>query len=135
TSVRACDAKTQSRLSTAQTIPFARRPARWRRGWSLRRALCLAITVLSGSPTLSLGGTKNWVHGYLLGEWSRSNNWSPSGEPGGGDDAFFPTPIPVGDPFVSLSNGEDVGTLTFNDSYSLSGGTLTFGAGGGTVFT
>ncbi|TLD71185.1 PEP-CTERM sorting domain-containing protein [Phragmitibacter flavus] len=67
--------------------------------------------------------------------WSTPTNWS-AGEPTLLIDAILPTPIPVDGATLTLSNGEQARSLTFNASgYILNSGTLELGSPGNITVT
>src|SRR5687768_16998971 len=87
-----------------------------------RQALVLAIAAVVAPAEYAAAVNRTWDREAGTGSWSAPFNWSGNFEPNGGDVAIFPTPIPGpagGDPVIILSNGEQVSSLTFNDSYTL----------------
>jgi autotransporter-associated beta strand protein len=82
----------------------------------------IQLIVFDGSPT--------WT-GAVSTSWSNGNNWTTGAEPNSSLDVVFDTPIPATGPAIALSSSEAAKTLTFNDSYTLTGGSL--GVAGGNV--
>src|SRR5262245_41216622 len=60
-------------------------------------------------------------------QWSRDINWADDNEPTIFDPVGLPTPIPLGLSVITLSTNDVASTLTFNDNYTLFGGTLNLG--------
>jgi len=70
-------------------------------------------------------------NGSVDATWDNVNNWTPSSaEPAIGDDTSFPAVIPLTGSTITLTAGELTNSLTFNNSYTLTGGDLAFGASG-----
>ncbi|MCS7305468.1 MAG: autotransporter-associated beta strand repeat-containing protein, partial [Thermoguttaceae bacterium] len=69
----------------------------------------------------------NWT-GASSAQWNDANNWSPAQLPTLSDDAIFPATIPGTGSVITLPTGAQINNLTFNNSYTLQGGTLSFGA-------
>ncbi len=91
-----------------------RRPLRRRRNHFL-----LGLERLESRTVLS---TINWIN-PLGGDWDNASNWSSNSVPGAGDDAVLS--IAVTNPIIhSLSNSDEVRSLTSQDPINISGGTL-----------
>ncbi len=89
---------------------------------------CLMAAWQIGQPLKA--DTINWTAGSGLNfDWADGTNWS-SGVPGAGDDAIFGTPVPLATPGITLAAGSLANSLSFLDSYSLTGGDLTLTSGG-----
>jgi hypothetical protein len=89
-------------------------------------------TVFNGyQGSLTLGGTMGevWDNSSANGLWSDAVNWADDTEPTPGSAVTFPAGFPNGGAVVTLFAGETAASLTFNDSYTLSGGSLTLPAG------
>jgi autotransporter-associated beta strand protein len=75
-------------------------------------------------------------NGATTANWADGSNWTPSGQPTLSDDATFPGTIPGSGATILLPAGAGsppvggalINNLTFNNSYTLTGGDLTFGA-------
>jgi hypothetical protein len=78
---------------------------------------------------IGVRGATTWTNSdvFNLGEWSSAGNWS-SGEPTSTVDAIFPAAVP-GSLTITLVN-EFCLSLTLNNSYALTGGSLDIGGGG-----
>jgi autotransporter-associated beta strand protein len=72
-----------------------------------------------------------WNAGLANNNWSTGSNWT-AGEPTSNADAIFPSVI-TGSANPSLSSNEVANSLTFQNSYTLSGGNLSLNSGG--IFT
>ena len=66
-----------------------------------------------------------WDNTSGSGIWSNSVNWADDTEPGAPQEVIFPAGFPNGDTTITLTPGETARELTFHDSYTLAGGTLT----------
>ncbi|MEZ0276572.1 MAG: beta strand repeat-containing protein, partial [Roseimicrobium sp.] len=66
--------------------------------------------------------------GQTDANWSTSTNWSPDGEPTLATAVIFAAPVPPTGSTITLSAGEQALSLSFLESYTLSGGDLTLGA-------
>ena len=66
----------------------------------------------------------DWTNGVGSGLWSAPLNWLDGTEPTPIDTADFPTPIPFGVAAIGLAAGETALSVSFDDSYTLGGGTL-----------
>ncbi|HPP53704.1 MAG TPA: hypothetical protein PK777_12190, partial [Thermoguttaceae bacterium] len=60
-------------------------------------------------------------------DWNNTGNWNPAQIPTLTDEATFPATIPPTGPVISVPTGAQINNLTFNNSYTLQGGTLSFG--------
>lgn len=100
----------------------------------LRRALPGVLAILTGPITAA---TVTWDNDSLDSLWDNTANWSGGAEPTAADDVIFGTPIPGGlaTLALALTPAETALSLTFQDNYTLSGGTLQLGAGGITTGT
>src|SRR5205814_8648810 len=76
--------------------------------------------------------TGTWT-GATSAAWDTGTNWSGGVEPTSSVDVIFPIPIPGTGSTITLTAGELAKTLTFNDSYTLSGGDLAIALGSVTV--
>ena len=70
--------------------------------------------------------------------WLTATNWDTNSAPAATDDVVLPTPIPnpssLPDPqIIIVGAGSVAKSLTFNDSYTLSGGDLTLSNSGGSI--
>lgn len=75
--------------------------------------------------------TVTWTAGSGANfDWSDALNWD-AGEPGAASDVLFPSPIPGIAPnqIITLGAGELANQLSFDDSYTLTGGDLTLTLG------
>ena len=96
------------------------RPLR-RRRW--RNHFLLGLERLENRTLLS---TISW-NNPSGGDWDTASNWSSNSVPGAGDDAVLS--IAVTNPIThSLSNSDEVHSLTSQDPINISGGTLTIDA-------
>lgn len=81
------------------------------------------------------GATINWTADSNANfNWATASNWS-TGVPTGADDVLFPAPVPnpgllLNPQTINLGAGSLANSLSFKDSYSLTGGNLTLGTGG-----
>jgi|GEM_PF-3446271 len=69
----------------------------------------------------------NWT-GSTSADWNNTGNWNPAQIPTLADDAVFPATIPATGSLITLPSGAQINNLTFNNSYTLQGGSLSFGA-------
>ena len=107
---------------------FARRPAGRsfsRLGRRRRAGACLAAAALALTPPLARAAD-TWDDSSGDGLWSSGPNWVDNTVPGSGDIVTFPAgfPGPGAKTTVTLSSGELAASLIFNDSYTLSPGSL-----------
>lgn len=65
--------------------------------------------------------------GATNAQWDEITNWNPAQIPTLTDDAAFPATIPPTGSIITLPTGAQINNLTFNNSYTLQGGTLSFG--------
>jgi autotransporter-associated beta strand protein len=79
--------------------------------------------LLAGVPLVG-----NWF-GTSSANWDTGGNWSDGAEPTSTIDVVFPTPVPASGSTIAMTSGEAARTITFNDSYTLSGGDLTLSNG------
>jgi len=88
-----------------------------------RRAFVpLALCCFIASPLFAI--TRSWS-GAVGANWSNPANWSPAGTPAAVDSLIFPAAAPNQVMMNDLPTGTNVGAMTFNDNYSLSGNGLT----------
>jgi len=82
---------------------------------------------------LSLGARAQdfWIGGFSTNPtWNQGGNWNLGFAPFPTNDAVFQTPVPsVPGSVITLSNVEVANSLTFEKSYTLTGGTLQLSAG------
>jgi hypothetical protein len=76
-----------------------------------------------GNPVVISSGATGWT-GAASANWSDIANWSAGSVPTAASDASFPSPAPGSGPVITLSGASTVRSLTFEDSYTLSSGTL-----------
>lgn len=93
----------------------------------LRRGVLrqLAAAALAAVPSAAFAADNNW-NGNVDSNWSSAGNWSLGAEPGTGDAAFFPLGEPTA---ITLSSGETASSLSFLNSYALTGGSLALTTG------
>src|SRR5205085_9289097 len=73
--------------------------------------------------------TPTWT-GTVSASWDTTGNWQTNAEPTSTSDVVFPTPVPgIGGATIALTSGEVAKTITLNDNYTLSGGSLSIAAG------
>jgi autotransporter-associated beta strand protein len=82
-------------------------------------AALVLVSSLSAAPV-------SWDNGGSTGAWSLAANWDPDGEPTAADDVTFPTGLAGA---ITTASTENALSLTFNDAYTLSGGTLALASG------
>ncbi|QIF03490.1 autotransporter-associated beta strand repeat-containing protein [Roseimicrobium sp. ORNL1] len=66
--------------------------------------------------------------GQTNANWSTPTNWNPDGEPTLATAVSFGSPVPPTGSTITLSAGEQAFSLSFLESYTLTGGDLTLGA-------
>src|SRR5262245_47091818 len=98
------------------------------------RLVSLALNTATASvltAAASALGADTWDNGSILspGQWSVGDNWADNTVPTSTDAVTFPTPI-LGGSTITLSAGEEALSLTINDNYTLTAGSLTLAAGG-----
>ena len=81
---------------------------------------------------LRVGGTVNdtWDNSSASALWGDDTNWLDDTKPTFASDVTFPAGFPNGDTTVTLPLDESARSLTFNDSYTLSGGSINLGGAG-----
>ena len=79
------------------------------------------------APLLAQAAVINWT-GLTNADWNNTGNWNPAQIPTLADDAVFPATIPATGSLITLPSGAQINNLTFNNSYTLQGGSLSFGA-------
>ena len=83
------------------------------------------------TPTLVqlqvINGVDTWDNSTGNAQWSDGLNWGDDSEPTSQVVATFPAGFPNGDTTVTLSANETARSLSFLDSYTLAGGSLTLG--------
>ena len=104
--------------------------------WHLRSSICMAVTlsalaVLTGSLRAAI---VTW-DGSTDATWDEVTNWDGDAEPASDSDVVLPTPVPGTGATIALTSGELANSLSFQDSYTLSGGDLTLTTGGISVAT
>src|SRR5687768_10403788 len=78
----------------------------------------LAVAPSANAATVTWGGGN-----ATSPHWDQPSNWDLGFEPGPGDDAIFPSPIPAPPgATIVLGAGESANSLTFRDAYTLSVG-------------
>lgn len=82
-------------------------------------ALVALVSPLSAAPVV-------WDNSNATGAWSTGANWDTNVEPTAADDVTFP--LGLGGT-ITTATTENALSLTFNDAYSLSGGTLALASG------
>jgi autotransporter-associated beta strand protein len=82
-------------------------------------ALVAFISPLSAAPVV-------WDNSNATGTWSTGANWDTNVEPTAADDVTFP--LGLGGT-ITTATTENALSLTFNDAYTLSGGTLALASG------
>ncbi len=94
-------------------------------GWASAVIVTLALAQFVMADTWDNStGNSQWSYSFAGLEL----NWADNSEPTINDPVVFPTPIPQGLPNITLSTNEVASTLTFNDNYTLTAGTLNLGA-------
>jgi fibronectin-binding autotransporter adhesin len=83
--------------------------------------LCFSCLAICGSATAAI---RTWS-GAVSGNWSDGGNWSPAGIPASGDVLTFPAGASHQTMTNDLPADFNVGGLSFQDSYQLSGNGLT----------
>src|SRR5689334_16778624 len=86
----------------------------------MRKIVFLVVSLLVSIPVLAV--PKAWT-GAVSGNWSNPQNWSPQAVPATGEALAFPAGVPN----MSMTNdlvGANVGPMTFNNGYTLSGNAL-----------
>lgn len=83
-------------------------------------AVSLCALALSASAA-----TPVWDNQSTDATWVNPLNWNPDGEPGSADDVTLPTPVPVSGATITLTAGRAANSLTVNDVYTLTAGSLT----------
>jgi len=86
-------------------------------------ASAIACFVL-GSPCLA--ATVVWTNATANNAWSTNDNWDPVGEPTATSNVVFPAGLAA---TITTTTTENALSLTFEDDYTLSGGTLTLASG------
>jgi hypothetical protein len=96
--------------------------------------LLLAIVAIAWAcPAMhAVAAPVTWTNGNATALWATAANWSPS-TPVAGDDVTLPAVIPTGGGTITLPNGATAGTLTFGNSYTLTGGQLALNGTGGPI--
>lgn len=89
------------------------------------------LFVLAASESTCPAGTVTWDNSNLTQTWSTPANWDTNVEPLDTDDVVFPSGLGT---TITLASGEKAKSLRFDDSYILSGGTLTL-PGGSSILT
>lgn len=101
------------------------------------RLICassIAATLVAGSGAAKAAAL-TWDAGSLTDLlWDTQTNWSTDARPTTADDVFFPFAVPnpggLANPqSITLGTGDVANSLTFSNSYSLSGGDLTLTTG------
>jgi autotransporter-associated beta strand protein len=87
----------------------------------------LAAFVASLCPLSSTLAQSTW-DGQTDANWSTPTNWNPDGEPTLTTAVIFAAPVPLTGSTITLSAGEQALSLSFLESYILTGGDLTLGA-------
>ena len=103
------------------TRPTRLRPAILATSVSALLALCSTI------PS-ARAAVDNWTGGTNA-SWDTTTNWSLAGKPTGADSANFPAVIPGTGSTITLTAGEVANSLTFLNSYTLTGGSLALTTG------
>ncbi|MBL8878540.1 MAG: autotransporter-associated beta strand repeat-containing protein [Phycisphaerales bacterium] len=70
-----------------------------------------------------------WDNSSGNAQWSTATNWADNTEPGINDFVTFPNSMPGGASTITLSSGEFALSLTFLNSYTLTGGNIQLGNG------
>ncbi|MGD9690421.1 MAG: beta strand repeat-containing protein [Phycisphaerales bacterium] len=92
-----------------------------------RPRLLIALCGLAAGAASTRADTWDNSAGSAL--WSTATNWLDNTEPGISDFVTFPNTIPGGQSTITLSSGEFALSLTFLNSYTLSGGNIQLGNG------
>ncbi|HEV7570900.1 MAG TPA: Ig-like domain repeat protein [Thermoanaerobaculia bacterium] len=88
-----------------------------------KRALFqIAVCCFIAAPLFAI--TRSWS-GAASANWSNPANWSPAGTPAAVDSLIFPAAALNRAMINDLPAGTNVGAMTFNDNYTLSGNVLT----------
>jgi autotransporter-associated beta strand protein len=82
-------------------------------------ALVAFVSPLSAFPVV-------WDNSNATGDWSTAANWDTNTEPTSADDLTFPAGLAG---TITTTTTENALSLTFEDSYTLSGGTLALASG------
>ncbi len=93
-------------------------------GW--RFLLLATATAIAWAAPSAQAAVLTWT-GSTNAQWDESSNWNPTQIPTLSDDATFPSTIPTTGSTITLPTGAQINNLTFNNSYTLQGGTLSFG--------
>jgi autotransporter-associated beta strand protein len=95
-------------------------------------AACGSAVAMLASPRF-VGAVITWDRGGVTELWNTASNWNPDVVPTSVDDVTFPATIPSGDPLITVPNGAQAKTLTFNSTYTLNLGDITLSGGAITV--
>ncbi|QQS09108.1 MAG: autotransporter-associated beta strand repeat-containing protein [Phycisphaerales bacterium] len=91
----------------------------------IRVLLAACGTTLVATTSLA----DNWDNSSGNAQWSTATNWMDNTEPTLADFALFPNTFPDGQSVITLTTNEVALSLTFLNSYTLSGGTIRLGNG------
>ena len=97
-----------------------------RRSRSIRRRSLVILGAAAGTfPAGPLSAATDNYTGATNTSWDTATNWSLGAEPTAADDAIFPTAVPASGATITLTAGELANSLTFRNTYTLTGGNLT----------
>ena len=88
----------------------------------LVRVIAASALVLPFSPVIAV----TWDNSLATGAWSAPDNWDTNMEPTSADDVVFPFGLAGA---ITTTTTENALSLTFDDDYSLGGGTLALASG------
>lgn len=97
-----------------------------RRHHQSARTLILGLAVIGIWEQSALGATRTWDRDGGNNNWSTGANWSANTVPGSLDSVVFPSIAPIGTGSIVVPANAMIQTLTFNNSYTLTSGTLEF---------
>src|SRR4051812_11177038 len=99
-----------------------------RRGLSrTARGAAFVVSALLGAASARAATVNTWSGAVGTG-WDNGGNWSQGSKPTSGQDVIFPVG-PIGGFSANLTSGEQAGTLEFDNSYTLTSGSLTVNNG------
>ena len=101
------------------------------KSWKRTAALSVAVAsvVADVFPQAAQAVTKTYS-GTTTSNWDDADSWNPANEPAAADDVLFPSVVPGTGSTVTLTAGEVANSLTFRNTYTLTGGDLTLNSPG-----
>ena len=88
------------------------------------RVACV-LTVLGGLAAAASAGVVTWDGGAGTSDWNDADNWNPTGVPGPTDDVIIDV---ASNPTIEHTSGNhEIASLTCDETFAMSGGTLTAG--------